>query len=118
MGRDSPGQIRTAVARSPLGRTGRSRASNHWPPTAPIDRDWPLDHGAAARSNRQDVFLIFLRGAVLKPAEHPILRQNREERCGPRSSLGSEEDEIKIPEEAGRVHRQGSRLLEAAPRLP
>src|SRR5256712_1430766 len=31
---DSPGQIRTAVARSLLGVFGRSRASNHWPATA------------------------------------------------------------------------------------
>src|SRR5207244_12736219 len=35
---DSPGQIRTAVARSPLDRFGRSRASNHWPATASRSR--------------------------------------------------------------------------------
>src|SRR6058998_1511844 len=35
---DSPGQIRTAVARSLLGVFGRSRASNHWPATASRSR--------------------------------------------------------------------------------
>src|SRR5947209_13466304 len=35
---DSPGQIRTAVARSPFGVFGRSRASNHWPATASRSR--------------------------------------------------------------------------------
>src|SRR5467141_494678 len=36
--KDSPGQIRTAVARSLLGVFGRSRASNHWPATASRSR--------------------------------------------------------------------------------
>src|SRR5207244_668645 len=62
--RDSPGQIRTAVARSPFGPRGTDPEPRITGPRPHRGHDWPLDHGAAIAIQRRGRILTFLRQSV------------------------------------------------------
>src|SRR2546422_909297 len=57
---DSPGQIRTAVARSPFGPRGTDPEPRITGPRPHRGHDWPLDHGASNAIQWRGRILSFL----------------------------------------------------------
>src|SRR5712692_3064262 len=115
--KDSPGQIRTAVARSLLGVFGRSRASNHWPATASRSRLAARPRGCERDSTERAYIDFVLLNRFGESAQHPVLLQHREKRRRAGALLGSEQDEVQVAEEPARLDRETAFLRERDHRL-
>src|SRR6266702_1793907 len=99
---DSPGQIRTAVARSLLGVFGRSRASYHWPATASRSRLAARPRGCN-RDSTERAYIDFSYWTASLSRRRTLLRP--------------EQDQVEVAEESASLDRETAFLGEHDHRL-